>query len=186
VRRVRRQQLKWVMCGAAVTALSTPGFIALGGSSSIYVRALDVLGISGLAALPVSIGVGILKHGLYEIDRLLSRTLSYAILTGILVGLYFGLVSLATDALPISSPVGVAASTLAAAALFNPLRTRVQHGVDRRFNRSRYDGDATITRFHANLRDALDVESVEHLLLGAVSSALQPAHASIWIRGKSG
>jgi hypothetical protein len=183
---VRRQQLKWVMCGAAVTAVSTPCFIALGGSSSIYVRIVDVVSICGLAALPISIGVGILKHGLYEIDRLLSRTLAYAILTGILVGLYFGLVSLATDALPISSPVGVAASTLAAAALFNPLRTRVQQGVDRRFNRSRYDGEATLATFHANLSDAVDVDTVEHLLLTAVSSALQPAHASIWIRIKRG
>jgi hypothetical protein len=181
---VRRQQFKWVMCGAAVTALSIPLFISLGNSSLLFVRVVEILSIIGLAALPASIGVGILKYGLYEIDRLLSRTLSYAIVTGVLIALYFGLVSLATDALPISSPVGVAASTLAAAALFNPLRTRVQRQVDRRFNRGRYDGEATIAVFHADLRDAVDIDTIQALLLSTVTGALQPEHAAIWIREK--
>ena len=90
----------------------------------------------GIAALPISIAVGILRYRLYGIDRLISRTLTYLILTGLLVGVFVGIVVLATRVLPFSSPVAVAASTLAAAALFNPLRRRVQHVVDRRFNRA--------------------------------------------------
>ena len=83
--------------------------------------------------------MGILKYRLYDVDRLISRTVSYAIVTGLLVGFYVGLVTLATRVLPFSSPLGVAASTLAAAALFTPLRRQVQRVVDRRFNRARYE-----------------------------------------------
>jgi hypothetical protein len=93
-----------------------------------------------LAALPVSIGIGILKYRLYDIDRIVSRTLAYAIVTGLLVGVYAGLVLLATRVLPFTGPVAAAGSTLAAA-LFNPLRRRVQRAVDRPFNRARYDAD---------------------------------------------
>jgi hypothetical protein len=100
----------------------------------------EVLGI-GLAALPVGIGVGILKYRLYDIDRIISRTVAYAIVTGLLVGVYAGLVLLATEGLGLHSTVAVAAATLAAAALFNPLRRRVQHAVDRRFNRARYNSN---------------------------------------------
>jgi hypothetical protein len=140
------------------------------------------LSTAGIAALPISIGVGILRYRLYEIDRLISRTLSYAILTGLLVGVFVGIVALATDVLPFSSPVAVAASTLAAAALFNPLRRRVQHAVDRRFNRSRYDAEEIVTAFAARLRDAVDLDTVRQELLRAVDGAVQPAHASVWLR----
>ena len=105
-----------------------------------------------MAALPVSIGVGILKYRLYEIDRIISRTLAYAIVTGLLVGVYAGLVLLITQVFRVHTPVAVAASTLAAAALFNPLRRRVQQMVDRRFNRARYDADQTVAAFAARLK----------------------------------
>ena len=127
-------------------------------------------------------GVGILKYRLYEIDRLISRTISYAILTGLLAGVFLGIVGLTTHVLPFSSPVGVAASTLAAAALFNPLRLRVQRLVDRRFNRARYDADAIVAAFTLRLRDAVDLDTVRHELLAAVDGAVKPAHASVWIR----
>jgi hypothetical protein len=140
------------------------------------------VGILLLIALPVAIGVGILKYRLYEIDRLISRTLSYAILTGLLVGVFIGIVVLATDVLPFSSPVAVAASTLAAAALFNPLRLRIQRLVDRRFNRARYDAEAIVGAFTLRLRDAVDLDTVRGELLQAVTRAVQPAHASVWIR----
>jgi hypothetical protein len=130
----------------------------------------------------VAIGIGILKWRLYDIDRLISRTLSYAVLTALLVGTFVGLVALTTDLLPFSSTVGVAASTLAAAALFNPLRIRVQRLVDRRFNRARYDADAAVAAFAARLRDAVDLETVRSELLAAVNRAVEPAHATIWLR----
>jgi hypothetical protein len=101
--------------------------------------------------------------------------------TGLLVGLYAGLVLLATQVLTVKSPVAVAAATLAAAALFNPLRRRVQHAVDRRFNRARYDGDAAVAAFAARLKDAVDLDSVQEDLTRVVHQTLEPAHSSVWI-----
>ena len=144
-----------------------------------------ILVVLAWAALPLSIGVGILRYRLYEIDRLISRTLSYAILTALLVGTFIGLISLTTRVLPFSSPVGVAASTLAAAALLNPLRKRVQRIVDRRFNRSRYDAEATVATFSARLRDAVEIDAIRADLLDAVNRAVQPSHASVWIRPRA-
>jgi hypothetical protein len=152
---------------------------SLGFSSTSVVG--EILGI-GLAALPVGIGVGILKYRLYEIDRIISRTLAYAIVTGLLVGIYAGLVLLATQVLQFHSSVAVAISTLTAAALFNPLRRRVQHAVDHRFNRARYDADQTVTAFAARLKDAVDLDSVRADLAAVVENALEPAHVSVWIR----
>jgi transposase len=118
---------------------------------------------------------------LYDIDRLISRTLAYAIVTGALVGLYAGLVLLATQVLTLKSPVAVAASTLVAAALFSPLRSRVQRAVDRRFNRARYDADQAVAAFAAMLKDAVDPDAVQADLAGVVQRALEPAHVSLWI-----
>ncbi len=173
----RRQQLKWLATGAAVTLAVIA--VSLGTSSTSVVG--EILGI-GLAALPVGIGVGILKYRLYEIDRIISRTLAYAIVTGVLVGVYAGLVLLATQVLRFHSSVAVAVSTLAAAALFNPLRHGVQRTVDRRFNRARYDADQTVTAFAARLKDAVNLDSVRDDLAAVVEKALEPAHMSVWIR----
>jgi hypothetical protein len=173
----RRQQLKWLATGAAVTLVVIAA--SLGFSSTSIVG--EILGI-GLAALPVGIGVGILKYRLYEIDRIISRTLAYAIVTGVLVGVYAGLVLLATQVLGFHSSVAVAVSTLAAAALFNPLRRWVQRTVDRRFNRARYDADQTVTAFAARLKDAVDLDSIRDDLAATVAKALEPAHMSVWIR----
>jgi len=135
----------------------------------------------GIAALPVSVGVAILKYRLYDIDRIISRTLAYAIVTGLLVGVYAGLVLLTTQVFRVHTPVAVAASTLAAAALFNPVRRRVQKAVDRRFNRARYDADQTVAAFAARLKDAVDLDSVRDDLAAVVHQALEPAHTSVWI-----
>jgi hypothetical protein len=135
----------------------------------------------GWAALPVGIGVAILRYRLYDIDRIISRTLAYAIVTGLLVGVYAGLVLLATRVLEVHGTVAVAVSTLAAAALFSPLRRRVQRAVDRRFNRARYDADKTVAAFAARLQDALDLDAVQDDLAGVVHQALEPAHVSVWI-----
>jgi hypothetical protein len=134
-----------------------------------------------IVALPASIGVGILKYRLYEIDRLISRTLAYAIVTGLLVGVYAGLVLLATEVLQFRGPVAVAAATLAAAALFTPLRRRVQRAVDRRFNRARYDADQTVAAFAARLKDAVDLDSVRSDLAAVVNRTLEPVHVSVWL-----
>jgi hypothetical protein len=172
----RRQQLKWLASGGAVTLV----ILAVSFGISSTGAAGEVLGI-GLAGLPVGIGVGILKYRLYDIDRIISRAVSYAIVTGLLVGLYAGLVLLATQVMTVKSPVAVAAATLAAAALFSPLRRRVQHAVDRRFNRARYDADEAVAAFAGRLKDAVDLDSVRDDLTGVVQETLEPVHLSVWV-----
>jgi len=172
----RRQQLKWLASGAAVCGVF--GIWAITTNSAIW----QVL-ILGFAALPLGIGVGILRYRLYDIDRIISRTLAYALVTGLLVGVYAGLVLLATRVLPLSGPVAVAGATLAAAALFNPLRRRVQQIVDRRFNRARYDADQMIAGFAGRLTGATDLDTVRADLLAVVHQALEPAHLSVWLDG---
>jgi len=128
-----------------------------------------------------AIAIAVLKYRLYDIDRIISRTLAYAIVTGLLVGVYAGLVLLATEVFGLHTPVAVAAATLAAAALFSPVRRRVQQAVDRRFNRARYDADQIVAAFAARLKDAVDLDSVRDDLAGVVHQALEPAHVSVWI-----
>ena len=137
---------------------------------------------ASFSALPISISVAVLRYRLYEVDRLVSRTLSYALLTALLGGTFIGLIALTTDTFALSGRVGVAASTLIAAALFNPLRIRVQRIVDRRFNRAHYDAEATVAAFTARLRDAVEIDAIRSDLLDAVNRAVQPTHASIWIK----
>jgi len=143
--------------------------------------AVGNIGLVAVLALPLSMGVAILKYRLYDIDRILSRTVAYAIITGLLVGIYAGLVLLATQVLGFSSTWAVAGSTLAAAALFTPLRRRVQRAVDRRFNRARYDADQTVAMFAARLQDAVDLDSVRADLVATMSDSLQPTHVSVWL-----
>jgi hypothetical protein len=179
----RRQQLKWLGAGAMTCVVLLVLIIVWSGVSSNASWVVgDILFPLALTALPLAMGIGILRYRLYEIDRLISRTLSYAILTALLVGTFIGLVALTTNTLALSGRVGVAASTLAAAALFNPLRKRIQHLVDRRFNRARYDAEATVAAFSARLRDAVEIDVIRADLLDAVNRAVQPAHASVWIR----
>jgi hypothetical protein len=179
----RRQQLKWLASGGAFTLVCAGLSGSLGSSGITLLNVVGGFAWFGWAALPVSIGVAILKYRLYEIDRIISRTLAYAIVTGVLVGVYAGLVLLATQALPVSlsTPVAVAFATLVAAALFSPLRRWVQRAVDRRFNRARYDADKTVAAFAARLQDAVDVDAVQDDLAGVVQQALEPAHVSVWI-----
>jgi len=104
--------------------------------------------------------------------------------TGLLVGVYAGLVLLATRVLAVHTPVAVAAATLAAVALFSPVRRRVQRIVDRRFNRARYDADRTLTAFSVRLTEALDLDSVRDDLAATVQTVLEPAHVSVWLAGR--
>jgi hypothetical protein len=176
-----RQQLKWLTSGAVVAVIGL-ALIAVGPSKDqVLGRVTHDLAFLALAALPVTMGVGILKYRLYDIDRIISRTLAYAIVTGLLAGVYAGLVLLTTQVFRVYSTAAVAASTLAAAALFSPVRRRVQRAVDRRFNRARYDADQTVAAFAARLKDAVDLDSVRDDLAGVVHQALEPAHVSVWI-----
>ena len=170
-----RLQLKW--CAAAALLLVVV-FVA-----SVWVNSAVVNVLQSLAfvCLWTAIAMAVLKYRLYEIDQIISRTLAYAIVTGLLVGVYAGLVLLATQVLTIKSPVAVAGSTLVAAALFSPLRSRVQRAVDRRFNRERYDADQTMATFAARLKGAVDLDSVQNDLAEVVGQALEPAHVSVWI-----
>jgi hypothetical protein len=179
----RRQQLKWLLTGAVagVAALGISVVLRAGPGSLAF--ASSAVSVTGLLALPVSMGVAVFKYRLFDIDRIVSRTLGYAIVTGLLLGVYAGLVLLATGVLAVHAPVAVAAATLAAAALFTPVRRRVQRIVDHRFNRARYDADRTIAAFAGRLQDAVDLDTVRGDLLAAVHQALEPAHASVWLAG---
>ena len=180
-----REQYKWFTAGAAISLVGIVVLtVAESRSGSELARVVNVVAlyVCGVA-FPLGMGVAILRYRLYEIDRIISRTLAYAIVTGLLVGLYAGLVLLATRVLGFKGSVAVAASTLAAAALFTPLRRRVQRTVDRRFNRARYDADAAVAAFSTRLKDAVDIDTVRDDLLAVVRLSLEPAHLSVWIAG---
>jgi hypothetical protein len=169
----RRQQLKWLYSGATCLVAG----VLMPSSPQV----LLALGALAMGVFPVCIGVAVLRYRLYEIDRIISRVISYAVVTAALGGVFAGLVVLATNVLPFKTPVAVAASTLAAAALFNPLRKRVQKIVDRRFNRARYNAEAVLAAFTARLRGTVDLDTVQGDLVDAVHYAFEPGHVSVWL-----
>ena len=184
-----RQQLKWLYSGAAifVGALIIGVFIAQlvveevpGWGNQSVVSAVLII---GTAALPVCMGVAVLKYRLYELNRVISRVVSYTLITALLGGVFAGLILLATRVLPVKGSVAVAVATLVIAALFNPLRRRVQRAVDRRFNRARYDAEAIVGAFSARLRRTIDLDTIRGDLVGVVHEAFQPAHVSVWLPG---
>ena len=184
-----RQQLKWLYSGAAilVVALVIGVFIAPlavgeapGWGTQPVVGALTTF---GTAALPVCLGVAVLKYRLYELNRVISRVVSYTLITVLLGGVFAGLILLATRVLPLKGSVAVAVATLVIAALFNPLRKRVQRAVDRRFNRERYDAEAVVAAFTGRLRQTIDLDTVRGDLVGVIHEAFQPAHVSVWLPG---
>jgi hypothetical protein len=182
---VERQQIKWLAyAGCLVAATLVPSTI-LSLSTGTAARIAEGALMVAIVTVPVAVAVAVLKYRLYDIDRVISRTLAYAIVTGLLAGIYAGLVLLATQVFRFHSTVAVAASTLAVAALFNPLRRRVQHVIDRRFNRARYDADRTVAAFAARLKDEVDLDSIRDDLAGAVRQTLEPAHVSVWISRRS-
>jgi hypothetical protein len=181
----RRLQLKWLYSGAAVFIVCLGFGLFQSNNASGLAAVVGGVLAAGVAALPIALGIGIMKYRLYEIDRIISRTLAYAIITGLLVGVYAGLVLLATGVLRFSSPVAVAAATLAAAALFNPLRRAVQRIVDRRFNRARYDAEATVAAFAGRLRGSVDLASIQQELAATVDQAFEPTQVSVWVTGRT-
>jgi hypothetical protein len=177
----RRQQLKWVMCGSAVTAVAIPLFAFGGGPIG-----LQVVGGLAIAALPISIGVGILRYRLYEIDVIIRKTLVYATLVAALALLYLGGIYAIGSTLQAltgqSSALAVTLSTLAVAAAFQPLRTRIQRGVEHRFYRQKYDAALTLQGLTGRLRDQVDLSALQSEVLDIVTLTLQPRHASLWLR----
>jgi hypothetical protein len=183
---VHRQQLKWLYSGAAIFVFAYFGvFIVTLAVAEIpgwdNQSVTNALAVFGTAALPACLGVAVLKYRLYELNRIISRVVSYALITALLGGLFAGLVLLATRVLPVKGSVAVAAATLVIAALFNPLRRRVQRAVDRRFNRSRYDAEAIVAAFTARLRHTVDLDTLRRDLVGVTQAAFEPAHVSMWL-----
>ena len=183
----RRQQLKWLYSGGAVTLVAFVFGVfviplamgqAPGWGNTPVITALVIL---AFGAMPASLAVAVLKYRLYELDRIISRVVSYTVITALLVGFYTGTVLLTTHVLPFKSAVTVAACTLITAALFNPLRRRVQRAVDRRFNRSRYNAEAVVAGFTARMRQTVDFNAVRDDLIGVVHEAFQPTQVSMWL-----
>jgi hypothetical protein len=184
-----RQQLKWLYSGAAIFVVSLiigvfiAQLVAIEVPGRVNQSVASAVVILGTAALPICMGVAVLKYRLYDINRVISRVVSYTLITALLGGVYAGLILLATRVLPAKSSVAVAVATLVIAALFNPLRKRVQHAVDRRFNRSRYDAEAIVSAFSGRLRQTIDLDAIRGDLVGVVHEAFQPAHVSLWLSG---
>jgi hypothetical protein len=185
-RGAERQQLKWFAYAAGVLLVILflapivgwylPGWFSF------------PLGVAVFAALPVAVGIAVLRYRLYDIDHIINRTLVYGALSAILVGLYFGGVT-ATQAIfsaltgqQEQSQLAIVVSTLVIAALFNPLRRRIQGFIDRRFYRKKYDARQTLEVFSAQLRNETDLEALSDDLVGVVRETMQPAHVSLWLR----
>ena len=180
---VTRQQIRCLAAGAAFTSLSVVAGVT---ATLLGARSLgNAILITGFAAIPLGVGVAMLRYRLYDVDRLISRSLTYALVTATLVAAYAGLV-LAGQALFSSLAGGgdlaIAVSTLVVAALFLPLRSRVQRLVDRRFNRRRYDAARTLEAFGARLREQVELDGLRADLERAVGETMQPEHATVWVR----
>jgi hypothetical protein len=183
---VERLQLKWFLlaCLSFVAALSTEFiFEGLGYPEAPFL--VDLWIDVSLISIPVAATLAILRYRLYDIDRIISRTVSYAIVIGLLALVYALGVTGLTTLLDTDSPLVVAASTLAAAALFNPLRRWVQRRVDHRFNRSRYDAERVMASFTGSLRDQVDPDQVLEGWVSVVNETMKPAAAGVWVREAS-
>jgi len=181
---LEREQIKWLLWAALIQVLG----IAAGIVGSELVEGpvpggwTGAIGDIASAALPAAVFIAVSRHRLYEIDRIVSRTVAYVIVIGVLGVVYVLGLTAMTSFLPSESPLAIAASTLAVAALFNPVRKKIQGWVDRRFNRSRYDAQRVMDRFAGSLRDRVDSEEVVDGWVGVVSETMQPASVGVWVR----
>jgi hypothetical protein len=185
---VERQQVKWFTYAVVVLAISaTLAYVISESMGVVWLeRASSLLVVVGVVGLPVAMGIAILRHHLYNIDLIINRTLVYGSLTAVLAGLYFSsivwLQVLFRALTGEGSQLVVVASTLAIAALFNPLRRRIQGFIDRSFYRRKYDAVKTLEAFSAKLRDETDLDALSDGLVGVVRETMQPSHVSLWLR----
>jgi hypothetical protein len=190
---VERQQIKWFAYVAAVAVIG--GILRYVGYSEVanagWVRTTGILFmLVGFVGVPIAMGIAILKHHLYDIDLLINRTLVYGSRTAMLVALYFGAIVVLQRLFVLltgqRATLAVVASTLLIAALFSPLRRRIQSLIDRRFYRSKYDARKTLEAFSLKLRDETDLEALSNDLVGVVTETVQPAHVSLWFPPSTG
>jgi hypothetical protein len=174
-RGTERQQLRWVAAGAAVAVL-----MLLPAPAKVHLPGF--LPVVAVLAVPVAVAVAVLRYRLWDLDRLISRTVTYLLVTGLLVLPYLAILPAATRLAAGAGSLAVAAATLAAAAVFQPLRRRVQDLVDRRFNRRRYDAGRTLEGFAARLREQVDLDALSVELLAVVDQTVAPTRASLWLR----
>jgi hypothetical protein len=192
-----REQIKWIAFAGSfvglmslITVFSTlvfaPLFLNSTGTQPLWLGVLQDVELLSFAGIPVAVGFAVLRYRLYDIDLLINRALVYAPLSAMLgliyVGSVVGMQAVFRAITGQESTLAVVASTLVIAALFNPLRRRVQAFVDRRFYRRKYDARKTLETFSATLRDETDLEALNHELVGVVQETMQPAHISLWLR----
>jgi hypothetical protein len=192
-----RQQIKWIAFAASVVALGVSGAVVLGtfaagtagGTHPLLIGLLEDAITLSFAGVPIAVGFAVLKYRLYNIDVIINRTLVYGSLTATLVALYFGGIVVLQRFFVLltgkQSTLAVVASTLLIAALFTPLRRRIQSYIDRRFYRRKYDARKTLEAFSAKLRDETDLEALSDDLVAIVRETMQPAHVSLWLRRSS-
>jgi hypothetical protein len=183
---VERQQMKWFAYAGLVLLVALAVQIVVFSIVPETDTAVDIsnaLFSLTITLIPITIGFAVLRYRLYDIDRIISRSLAYGLVSTILIGAYLLAVLALQSVLPLNddSPVIVAVSTLAVVAAFGPLRTRVQTLVDKRFNRSRYDAELTIAEFGGRLRTEVELGSLTVDLIGVVERTLQPTHLSLWL-----
>jgi hypothetical protein len=190
---VQRQQTKWVVFGLAATMLVVLGryvpiliFPSLSTSSSLYLLVSAYVYPLGLLLIPVTLGIAVLRYRLWDIDIIINHTLVYGLLTVILTAVYVGLViglqALLRGIISQDNSVAIVISTLAIAALFQPLRHRLQKIIDRRFYRSKYDAAKIIEAFSATLRNEVDLTTLSEQLAAVVQETMKPRHISLWLR----
>ena len=183
---LERRQLKWF---GSVLVLALSMFVGASLLPQPFGQVAWILASLSIGLIPIAIGIAVLRYRLYEIDRLISRTIGWALVTGLLVGAFALLVvgsSAVLEPLTEGNTLAVAGSTLVVALLFNPLRTRVQRAVDRRFDRSRYDGERTLAAFGERLRDEVDLETIRADVLATVETSVRPSRVGLWLRSPGG
>lgn len=181
---MERAQLKWVTAGAAAAGLALAANAVGRGSRLLPIEASEVITTVAVTIVPVAMAFSILRYRLFDIDRIISRTVAYVLISLSLGGIFALVVLVPSVLIGVSSPPAyvVSAATIVVAALFQPVRRRVQDAVDHRFNRRRYDAERTIAAFTARLREQVDIDALQTEFLDVVTRTMYPSHTSLWVK----